>query len=50
MMLERKRRQFNKSNPNKKSDDYNKSDAPLSERSTVDSINKSTLVVQGPAG
>ena len=47
-MLERKRRQFNKNNPDKKSDDYNQSDAPLSKRSTVNSINKSTSVVQGP--
>ena len=47
MMLERERRRFNKNNPNKKSDDYNQSDVPLSKR-TVNSINKSTLVVQGP--
>ena len=48
-MLERKRRQFNENNPNKKSDDYNQSDTPISEKSTVNSINKSTSVVQGPA-
>ena len=47
-MLERKRRQFNENNPDKKSGDYNQSDAPLSKRSTVNSINKSTSVVQGP--
>ena len=49
VMLERKRRQFNKNNPDKKSGDYNQSDAPISEKSTVNSINKSTSVVQGPA-
>ena len=49
MMLERKRRRFNENNPVKKSDDYSQSDAPVSKRSTVNSINKSTLVVQGPA-
>ena len=48
VMLERKRRQFNENNPDKKSDDYNQSDAPISEKSTVNSINKSTSVVQGP--
>ena len=48
VMLERKKRRFNKNNPDKKSDDYNQSDAPLSKRSTVNSINKSTSVVQGP--
>ena len=48
VMLERKRRQFNENNPDKKSDDYNQSDAPMSKKSTVNSINKSTSVVQGP--
>ena len=42
MILERKRRRLNEINPNKKSDDYNQSDAPISKRSTVNSINKST--------
>ena len=49
MILERKRRQLNENNPDKKSDDYNQSDAPISKRSTVNSINKSTSEVQGPA-
>ena len=49
VMLERKRRRFNENNPNKKSDNDNQSDTPISEKSTVNSINKSTLVAQGPA-
>ena len=49
MILERKRRQFNENNPNKKSDSDNQSDTPLSEKSTLNSIHKSTLVAQGPA-
>ena len=49
VILERKRRQFNENNPDKKSDSDNQSDMPISKKSTVDSINKSTSVVQGPA-
>ena len=49
MMLERKRRRLNENNPNKKSDDNDQSDTPISKRSTVNSINKSTSEVQGPA-
>ena len=49
MILERKRRRLNENNPDKKSDDYNQSDAPISKRSTVNSINESTSEVQGPA-
>ena len=49
MILERKRRRFNENNPNKKSDGDSQSDTPISEKSTVNSINKSTLVAQGPA-
>ena len=49
MMLERKRRRLNENNPDKKSDDNDQSDTPISERSTVNSINKSTSEVQGPA-
>ena len=49
MILERKRRRFNENNPNKKSDGDNQSDTPISEKSTENSINKSTLVAQGPA-
>ena len=48
-MLERKRRRLNENNPNKKSDGDSQSDTPISEKSTVKSINKSTLVAQGPA-
>ena len=50
VILERKRRQINENNPDKKSDYYNESDAPISKRSTVNSINESTPEVQGPAG
>ena len=49
MMLERKRRQLNENNPDKKSGDNDQSDTPISERSTVNSINKLTSEVQGPA-
>ena len=49
VILERKRRRFNESNPDKKSDGDNQSDTPISEKSTVSIINKSTLVAQGPA-
>ena len=48
MILERKRRRLNENDPDKKSDDYNQSDTPINKRSTVNSINKSTLEVQGP--
>ena len=49
VILERKRRRFNENSPDKKSDDDNQSDTPISKKSTVNSINKSTLVAQGPA-
>ena len=49
MILERKRRRLNKNNPDKKRDGDSQSDTPISEKSTVKSINKSTLVAQGPA-
>ena len=48
MILERKRRCLNENDPDKKSDDYNQSDAPINKRSTVNSINESTSEVQGP--
>ena len=48
VILERKRRRLNENDPDKKSDDYNQSDAPINKRSTVNSINESTLEVQGP--
>ena len=49
MILERKRRRLNENNPNKKSNDDNQSERPISEKSTINSINKSTSVAQGPA-
>ena len=49
VMLERKRRRLNENNPDKKSDDNDQSDTPISKRSTVNLINKSTSEVQGPA-
>ena len=49
MMLEMKRRRLNKNNPDKKSDDNDQSDTPISKRSTLNSINKLTSEVQGPA-
>ena len=48
VILERKRRRLNENDPDKKSDDYNQSDAPLNKRSTVNLINESTSEVQGP--
>ena len=49
MILERKRRRLNENIPDKKSDNCNQSDTPISKRSTVNSINESTSEVQGPA-
>ena len=49
MILDRKRRRLNENHPDKKSDDYNQSDTPIGEKSTVKSINKSILAAQGPA-
>ena len=48
MILARKRRRLSKDDPDKKSVDYYQSDAPINKRSTVNSINESTLEVQGP--
>ena len=48
VVLERKRRQFNKKNPDKKSDDDKQCDAQINNMSTVNSINESTPEVQGP--
>ena len=39
VILERKRRRLGENDPNKKSEDYNQSDAPKYEMSTVNSIN-----------
>ena len=47
VILEMKGRRLNENDPDKKSDDYNQSDIP-GKRSTVNSINESTLEVQGP--
>ena len=48
MILERKKRRLSNDDPDKKSDDYNQSDASINKRSTVNSINKSTSKVEGP--
>ena len=48
MILERKRRCLSENDPDKKSEDYNQSDAPINEMSTVNSINESMSEVQGP--
>ena len=48
VILERKRRCLSENDPDKKSEDYNQSDAPINEMSTVNSINDSMLEVQGP--
>ena len=47
--MERKNRRLNKYNPNKKTDDNNQCDTPISEKSTENSINELTPVAQGPA-
>ena len=49
VILEWKRRRFNENNPNEKPDGDSQSDILISENHTVKSINKSTLVAQGPA-
>ena len=49
VMLERKRRRLNENNPDKISDSDSQSDTPISEKSMVKSIHKSTSVAQGPA-
>ena len=48
MILERKRRRLSENDPDKKSEEYNQSDAPINEMSTVNSINESMSEVQGP--
>ena len=47
MMLERKRRRLSENDPDKKSEDYNQSDAHINEMSTVNSINEPMSEVQG---
>ena len=46
MILERKRRLLNENNPDKKQDGGSQSDTPLNKKSTVNSINKSTMIAQ----
>ena len=48
VILERKRRRLNENNPDKKQDGGSQSDAPLNKNSTVNSINKSAMIPQGP--
>ena len=48
VILERKKRCLSNDDPDKKSDDYNQSDASINKRSTVNSINESTSKVEGP--
>ena len=48
VILEKKKRRLNKNNPDKKTDDYNQCDTPISEKSTENSINELTPVAQGP--
>ena len=49
VILERKRRRLNENNPDKKQDGDSQSDAPLNKKSTVNSINESAMIAQGPA-
>ena len=49
VILERKRRRLSENDPDKKSEDFNQSEAPINEMSTVNSsINESMSEVQGP--
>ena len=48
VILERKRRQFNENNPDEKPHGDSQSDTLISKNCTVKSINKSTMVAQGP--
>ena len=48
VILVRKRRQFNENNPDVKPNGDSQSDISINENHTVKSINKSTLVAQGP--
>ena len=41
VILERKRRRLSENDPDKKSEDYNQSEAPINEMSTKNSINES---------
>ena len=48
VMLERKRKRFNENTPDEKPHGDSQSDTLISENHTVKSINKSTMVAQGP--
>ena len=48
VILERKRRRLSENDPDKKSENYNQSEAPINEMGTVNSINESMSEVQGP--
>ena len=48
VILERKRRRFNENNLDKRPNSDSQSDILISEKHTIKSINKSTLVAQGP--
>ena len=48
MILERKRRRINEDDPNKKSYDFSRSDAPINKMSTANSINESAMIAQDP--
>ena len=48
VMMERKRRRVNENVPDKKSANYNQTDAPINKSGTVNSINESKSEVQGP--
>ena len=48
IILERKRRRLTENDPDEKSEDFNQSDAPINEMSTVNPINESVSEVQGP--
>ena len=49
VQLERKRRRLNKSTPDENAHGIGQSDASINENCTVNSINKTTMVVQGPS-
>ena len=49
MILERGKRRFNNSTPDGKPHGVSQSDTSINENHTVESINKSTMLVQGPS-
>ena len=48
VILERKKRGFNKNDPEEKTDDNNQCDTPISGKGTENSINEITPIAQGP--